>query len=282
MSANQRVADLVIERAERTQRFLAVAAAGPDQMADAMKARGPHQYKLFHNGMVSAVRALRDGAWVWVTEDMAELTRHSAPTLPEFRLQPEDLPWPSALVFFESPLFHVTDGGLTLPVGGLCWASDPGGVGLTTLAPINGHYIPQIFTTWPYGDPIMSEYDPPEFEEPHRAVATLWVLLRQRVAVLSSAGPASRGAGRRLSRSLPERDPNSINVVTLRRPKVQENGDGPGRHVEWSHRWLVDGHWRQQWYPSIEDHRPVWIAPHVKGPDSKPLVTKDKVYAWKR
>ena len=42
--------------------------------------------------------------------------------------------------------------------------------------------------------------------------------------------------------------------------------------MDWSCRWLVRGHWRQQ--PCGAGHaerRPTWILPHLKGPERKPL-----------
>lgn len=51
----------------------------------------------------------------------------------------------------------------------------------------------------------------------------------------------------------------------------------PGTEVEWSHRWLVRGHWRQQWYASEGVHRAIYINPHIKGPEDKPLIVRDKV-----
>jgi hypothetical protein len=38
------------------------------------------------------------------------------------------------------------------------------------------------------------------------------------------------------------------------------------QHREFSHRWLVSGHFRNQWYSSEQTHKVIWIAPHVKGP----------------
>lgn len=46
--------------------------------------------------------------------------------------------------------------------------------------------------------------------------------------------------------------------------------------VEWKHRWIVRGHHRAQWYPSIQAHKVIWIAPFVKGPDGASL--KPPVY----
>lgn len=66
-------------------------------------------------------------------------------------------------------------------------------------------------------------------------------------------------------------DPASLNVVTLRsevREAVQaERGEGP----MWKQRWLVRGHLRAQWYPSLKSHKIIWIAPYLKGPDDAPL-----------
>ena len=76
----------------------------------------------------------------------------------------------------------------------------------------------------------------------------------------------------------------AIHIVQLRRSlshgRRPANGDGPS--AEWSHRWLVRGHWRNQWYPSAKVHRPRWIPEYVKGPDDKPLVVHDKIFSVDR
>jgi hypothetical protein len=59
-------------------------------------------------------------------------------------------------------------------------------------------------------------------------------------------------------------------VVRLRRPNAAPRGEEVGK-PQWSHRWLVSGHWRNQWYPSLGMHRQIWISPFVKGPEDKPL-----------
>jgi hypothetical protein len=72
--------------------------------------------------------------------------------------------------------------------------------------------------------------------------------------------------------------PPDISVVTLRRPHREpekpvggEKGDG----VEWSCQWIVSGHWKNAWCPSIQTHRPVYIDPHMKGPSDKPIRLKE-------
>lgn len=77
-------------------------------------------------------------------------------------------------------------------------------------------------------------------------------------------------------------DPGAVRVLRLRR-SVRERGEqqpqdgdtNPGR--QYKHRWVVRGHWRRQWYPSIQAHRPKWIAPYLAGPDDAPLLGGDKV-----
>lgn len=50
---------------------------------------------------------------------------------------------------------------------------------------------------------------------------------------------------------------------------------------EYSHRWVVRGHWRRQWYPSQNRHVPIWITDYVAGPAEKPIVQRDRVMVVK-
>lgn len=105
-----------------------------------------------------------------------------------------------------------------------------------------------------------------------RAIVTSWLLSQQ--AITEDAKVAAPRA-----ESGSAREATSVRVVELRRRTVGEQGQGVARY---RHRWLVKGHWRQHWFPKQKVHRPVWIAPHVKGPEGAPLLGGDKVYAWKR
>jgi hypothetical protein len=109
-----------------------------------------------------------------------------------------------------------------------------------------------------------------------RIVRAAWLLMQQPLARASDAHP-DRTAQKRLRRAGYE--PQRIRVIELRRPAHSGSGDGSR---EFHHQWIVRGHWRQQWYPLREVHRPVWIAPHIKGPEGAPLIGGEKVYAWKR
>lgn len=69
-------------------------------------------------------------------------------------------------------------------------------------------------------------------------------------------------------------DPKTVTVIRLRRPKSKHEGEP--QEVNWSHRWLVGGHWRPQWYPTLGVHRQVYIAPYIKGPEDKELRIREK------
>lgn len=64
-------------------------------------------------------------------------------------------------------------------------------------------------------------------------------------------------------------------VVRLRRErsKPTEEEHGPANY---SHRFIVTGHWRNQWYPASNEHRQIYISPYVKGDESLPLVVKPR------
>jgi hypothetical protein len=73
---------------------------------------------------------------------------------------------------------------------------------------------------------------------------------------------------------------NEILVVELRRRTTPSEPTGERRNF--SHRFIVHGFWRQQWYPSLGMHRQKYIADYVKGPDDKPLIIKQRIWNWDR
>ncbi len=86
-----------------------------------------------------------------------------------------------------------------------------------------------------------------------------------------------RGARRRLERASGRRVDPIVRCITLgrnqRRSGGAASGDGTRDHT---HRWMVRGHYRNQWFPSKEKHQLRFIAPHIKGPEGAPL--KPTVY----
>lgn len=116
-------------------------------------------------------------------------------------------------------------------------------------------------------------------------LVAFFAMCQQRVAVRETAHlprQIRRGIERKTKSKVQE-----IQVVTLRRavPKRPHSDHDP-IGVNWDHRWIVGGatggFWRQQWYPSLQDHRQIWIDPFVKGPEDKPLLVKDQVFKLRR
>jgi len=104
----------------------------------------------------------------------------------------------------------------------------------------------------------------------------LWI--NQKILVTESSADAHRAAKRRvelLMQSVPDGQRihvSEVKVVTLRaikRVKVRE-GEEP-EPVDWSCRWMVRGHWRNQWYPSLGIHQAKFIGSYIKGPEDKAL-----------
>lgn len=93
--------------------------------------------------------------------------------------------------------------------------------------------------------------------------------LEQRIMV-PSVQPVERHARKRMEREQWLHEP-LVRVVELRRKQAPSQPDGEHTAVDWACQWVVRGHWRQQWYPSLKDYQPRWIMPYVKGPEDKPL-----------
>lgn len=92
-----------------------------------------------------------------------------------------------------------------------------------------------------------------------------------------SADPVipTRAERREILKVQPDYQFPGVKVIRLRSPEPKPyDGTKPetdsGR--EYSHRWLVRGHHRAQWYPSTQSHKVIWIAPHIKGPADAPFV----------
>lgn len=102
------------------------------------------------------------------------------------------------------------------------------------------------------------------------AASSLWLIQKILVTQPQKRSPsdAKRDAAAGLSG-----DPK---IVALRAKKYAKS-DG-SRDVEWSCRWIVRGHWRNQ-YHGDGQNEPTYILPYVKGPDGLPIRLTEKVFA---
>ena len=101
-----------------------------------------------------------------------------------------------------------------------------------------------------------------------------WRLCQQTISGREYAHP-DRAMSKLLRRRQFSASP--VTVITLRRRR-QTNSDSE-TEVEWDHRWLRRGHWRQQWYGSGEERhqRAIYINPTICGPEDKPLLIRPHV-----
>ena len=118
----------------------------------------------------------------------------------------------------------------------------------------------------------------PAREATRQVLAMLALLNSPYIAKTEAKLP--RGIRRDYARAKKPIDDESITSVVLRRLIHTSTEDGTGIDREYSWRWWVSGHIRAQWYPSLQGHKLIWIAPYVKGPDDKPI--KETVYHVKR
>jgi hypothetical protein len=185
---------------------------------------------------------------------------------------------PSGLCVFQEPCLYVTTAGVREPLSALAWSVGMSMTRREVWLSIRGIvWTPNgaMVEWWSDGGSIShddSSIDP-EFRS-ERLTFTKWIctaamFMEQEILVTAAQKP-DRATLKRAMKALVE--PN-CHVVQLR--KQLHDGSSsehdPLGTVEWSHRWLVRGHWRRQFFPSRGTNAPVWIHPHVKGPDEKPF-----------
>ena len=113
-------------------------------------------------------------------------------------------------------------------------------------------------------------------------VGTTWLLMQQ--PRIATAGAVEVGDAARMQEGSTARKTFArprVRVTTYdvtRRPKASESGRRGGAGREYASQWWVRGHWRQQpWGPGRKLRRPVFIEPHLAGPQDKPVDDRPRV-----
>lgn len=232
------------------------------------------------------IDALTSSELFFVTRHMTALADAAAESLEVFTPQAEDMPSATGLLLFEtSPasVAVVMDSGRAGSIRGVAWWM--GSSSQIDLMPIMDckhgclHVAPGACFGVPLGEGALRLSLEGNGLNPYHLFTLLlstWLIMNQPLAEAAAVEP-DRPARRRLRREGIE--PAAVRVIELRRPRGASGGDGTSNY---HHQWIVRGHWRQHWHPKRQVHRPVWIAPHVKGPEGAPLIGGEKVYALKR
>ncbi|MET7944242.1 hypothetical protein [Streptomyces sp. NPDC005302] len=301
MTTNIRPQDLPELRAE-----LAAALAAPgmawfyEDRAASLNHRGapyspPDEYQRME------VNGLLCDELFYVAEEMYELATAAAESLPEYTLFPEDVPSEFGFAYL-APGTRSTGGSLS-PIAAVEWWSSSEGVRLnfycdtetmithmTALGKCTPEQAAYQRSAMGRFSPMQAEalihfgFDPLDHvsigdERFIRTIRAMWLLMQQPLAEDTEVQP-DRAVRKRLRRA--GHEPAPVRVIELRRPKTSSSPSDSETSREYHHRWITRGHWRQQWHPKRQVHRPVWIAPHIKGPEGAPLIGGEKVYALKR
>lgn len=109
---------------------------------------------------------------------------------------------------------------------------------------------------------------------------TAWILAanafcRQRLVNVAPYRPG-RASRKRLEKVDVPASLNPVNLVLLRAVDRADADRAESLGVAWNCRWLVNGHWRNQFRPSTGEHFQKWITAYVKGPADKPFVAKER------
>lgn len=253
----------------------------------------------------------------YVTPDMSLLVQHAANGLDDEDLFDLSLaPTSAGFARFERPLDMYDVRGWHMKAHWLSWGPAPGGALLTmwndTRDPDDvikslgvrefGPEIRRVIGNWsviggthilrgaPLGAarvPVPERYieelladgvEPTPFTNIERLAQALWLLLDQTLVSTreEQARPKQTHHARKLGLT------TRVTVVDLRRIEGMNRGQGEST-VEWSHRWVVRGHWRwQACGVGYSERRRIWVAPFIKGPEGAPLAVRDHVYALRR
>lgn len=248
---------------------------------------------------------LSQAEFYWVKADMAALAVAAGEQLLETDWNITVRPSAAGLIYFQDGIGMRDSGFGPLPIDAAVWGSIAGRchvwlmVSRRRLAAA-ATALPDAAARLPAGIAETLERTPPlvpvsalwrPADEPTRRGDTdplmftlnaAWLLMQQPTLLdrtLERPEKPQRQAYARAGRPVPE-----VSVIDLRRAYVPQDRDpdagGDGR--TYRHRWVVSGHWRNAWRPSVQEHRRTWIPSYVKGPGGAPLLVTEKVNVWRR
>ncbi|MGA2669837.1 MAG: hypothetical protein ABSF21_00215 [Dehalococcoidia bacterium] len=233
----------------------------------------------------------------WVSRQIEELVLSASENLPPVPLTRELFPVPNGFIYFEQPieLSDIKQSMMEInKLRAICWdtsiASENSIQGILLMLMLWDRFDKKlklwVTQGWVFGDSYDAiQHDDALIDNPkayerlskeiwnkseqrcRKIFLTLLCFIKQRL--FTTIKTPGTNALYRKPINKPEPEVPLINIITLR-PKTTVLS-GEHRDVDWQYRWLVRGHWRQQWYRSDNTHRAIWITPYIKGPENKPL-----------
>ncbi|MEP7115831.1 MAG: hypothetical protein ABI862_21380 [Ilumatobacteraceae bacterium] len=224
--------------------------------------------------------------YYWSSE-MCDLLGKTSADMPDWTFKADVLPSTEGCFYFSRPLaldaWETRDSDLVA----ISWCrvrpaegEAISGVLLAfwTQMPMRPSGVPVTMFSWSFNEKMSSLWSIAEGSIPIknkgrflgkvRAFATACAFIQQRILVTQRERP-ERHTRKRVA-DIWEHEPH-VRIVKLRREVSGDQPAGNGRPVAWSCQWVVSGFWRQQYYPSADEHRPIYILPYIKGPVGMPL-----------
>lgn len=181
-----------------------------------------------------------------------------------------------------------TVNGVALTIYGAARGEGPQHLARTAGPPI----APIHITPWFYG----MSFDGEHVDENGVATGAEWWwkvvqttlrLMQQQLSTSDRYRPDKAGRRARVKAGLD--DDRDVVVVRLRRAKHAGIEGGPHGEANYSHRFIRNGHWRNQWYPSLgpssdpRTHRQIYIHSTVVGDPDLPLIIRpNRAFVWTR
>jgi hypothetical protein len=233
-------------------------------------------------------KAIRNGyeraAEIWVSSDITKTIIHAADSFPDtWHLEPSDVTFAEGFAVLQDQFAGEDWHGQNMCLSAIMWhpyiIDDQPGV-LCWLHAYVDHKVknfPALYPGWPQWIPFGATED----TDPVRKLCAAFLLMIGQPLVAQERNePTGKKKAKRNSKPV-----KSVISLVLRRTKHEHSAqdkEGEGARVDWQYRWIVNAHWRNQWYPSEKRHRTILIGSFVKGPEDKPLKVTEKVYKWIR
>ncbi|GAA2179932.1 hypothetical protein GCM10009785_08730 [Brooklawnia cerclae] len=246
----------------------------------------------------------------WVTGDMGRLALDASLDVPEF--DPAEIPVQAGLIVFQDPMpalqtqplavwegKQVVDWQGDARVWALSWHPRAGGLAVTAYTRL--HELPGPLLPGTDLQPVLflvatrravfSDYSELRTDQgtpvDTRALGVFALLASATVMMMTPTLAERRTLDARSGRAPhPERTRPSdlvstIDLRPLRHVHTPDDQAGAGR--EYTHRWIVRGHWTHQPYgPGNSLRKLLYREPYIKGPEDGPLILSEKVMVWRR
>ncbi len=246
--------------------------------------------------------AMRSLDPIWCDPPMVDLLAAAADTYPLEPMRPQHLLAPDGMVIFAKPLpvvWRGDDDDEEHRLAAISWGaslSSNDGRPFTSITAwhrysglrregdgLSVRYVGLRPQSHSMGAPWIEPTDVGGPASPHRLLQAFSALVRTPL-IRDKHGPVSKAA-RRDGERAGLRDAAARRVY-LRRPEYAEEeleAARAARDARPARGHWVRGHWKQQWYPSVEEHRPLWVSGYPRGdftggevPGAKILIASDR------